>query len=414
MKKLKLLTVFPSLDAGGAEVQFSLLLSRLDKSIFDIQVAYFYPCAEFPKEILEKSGIPVRFLGSPVWNRWRCLSDAIRFMRNEQFDIVHCLQHSTNFYGWLPAVINQVPVIIGGLQGKVELHSFWPKIYSLVSTRCSGWIVNSGTLQTYAEERIKFFKKNPFMIVPNGIELEPNQVLQKAPHDYQQLRNNRPVIGTVGRLHPVKNHLLFLRMACELVESGVDADFWIIGKGPLEETLAQRITEYRLNNHVHLLGFREDIPVALKSMDVFVLTSDSESCPNVLLEAMRAELPVVSTRCTSLTEIIREGENGFTSAVGDHLALTRQVKRILEDPSKALSMGKLSRQIVIENFSMDAAVQKLQEAYLGLASREIHRSQRLATVLAQVYSQKKIESTKNFHSKQPEQNSHILPGPQPF
>lgn len=390
MNKLKLLVVFASLDVGGAEVQFSMLLSRLDKRIFDIQVAYFDARVEFPKKILEKSGIPVHFLGSPVWSKWRYLADAIRFMRKERFDIVHCLLHSTNFYGWLPAVINRVPVIIGGLQGKVELNDYWPKIYSLVSARCSGWIVNSEALQTHAKKSITFFGRNPFRIVPNGIELEPNLMLQnKATNPYQQLRKNRPVIGTVGRLHPVKNHLLFLQMARELVESGVDADFWIIGKGPLQETLAQRIVEYRLENHAHLLGFREDIAVAMQSMDVFVLTSNSESCPNVLLEAMRARLPVVSTRCTNLTEMISEGENGFTVAVGDHLALARQVARILADPVKTLAMGKISRQIVIERFSMDAAVHKLQDAYLDLATREIYRSQQLATALASVFSQKK-------------------------
>jgi glycosyltransferase involved in cell wall biosynthesis len=117
-------------------------------------------------------------------------------------------------------------------------------------------------------------------------------------------------------------------------------------------------------------------------MDVFVLTSDSESCPNALLEAMRAALPVVSTRCTRLEEIIHEGENGFTVAVGDHRSLARQVERILADPAKALAMGNHSRQIVTESFSMDVAVQKLQQAYLGLAAQETQRSPRLATTLA--------------------------------
>jgi glycosyltransferase involved in cell wall biosynthesis len=387
MNKLKLLVVFASLDVGGAEVQFSKLLSRLDKRIFDIQVAYYDARAGFPKEILESAGIPVRFLGSPTWSKARFLADAIRFMRKERFDIVHCLQHSTNFYGWLPAVINRVPVIIGGLQGKIELDSYWPKIYSLVSARCSGWIVNSEALQTHAEKSISFVGKNSFRIVPNGIELEPDLFIQnKDTNDYQQLRNNRPVIGTVGRLHSVKNHLLFLQMAHELVSSGVDADFWIIGKGPLQETLAQRIVDYHLEKHAHLLGFREDIPIALKSMDVFVLTSDSESCPNALLEAMRAALPVVATRCTRLEEIIHEGENGFTVDVGDHLSLARQVARILADPAKALAMGQHSRQIVTEHFSMDVAVQKLQQAYLSLATLETHRSPRLAATVAYLHN----------------------------
>ncbi|PKN13294.1 MAG: hypothetical protein CVU69_03055 [Deltaproteobacteria bacterium HGW-Deltaproteobacteria-4] len=383
MNKLKLLVVFASLDVGGAEVQFSKLLSRLDKGIFDIKVAYYDPRVGFPKEILENAGIPVRFLGSPTWSKARFLADAIRFMRKEQFDIVHCLQHSTNFYGWLPAMINRVPVIIGGLQGKIELDSYWPKIYSMVSARCSGWIVNSEALQAHAEKSISFLGKNSFRIVPNGIELEPDLAIQnKETNDYQQLRNNRPVIGTVGRLQSVKNHLLFLQMARELVSSGVDADFWIIGKGPLQETLAQQIVDYHLENHAHLLGFREDIPAALKSMDVFVLTSDSESCPNALLEAMRAALPVVTTRCTRLEEIIHEGKNGFTVDVGDHLSLASQVARILADPAKALIMGQHSRQIVIERFSMDVAVQKLQQAYLSLATLETHRSPGLAATLA--------------------------------
>lgn len=379
MNRLKLLVVFSSLDVGGAEVQFSLLLSRLDRRLFDIQVAYFDARTGFPKETLEAAGIAVRFLGNPVWSRRRCLVDAFRFMRQERFDLVHCLQHATNFYGWLPAVLNRVPVIICGLQGKVEVDGKWSRLYALAAQRSSGWIVNSETLRDYAQEQIPALRSQPFRVVTNGV-VDPGL---RAPADvYEQLKRGRPVIGTVGRLHPVKNHLLFLHMAKALVEAGIDADFWIIGKGPMQQVLEEQIATYGLEDQVRLLGFRADVPSALQSMDLFVLTSDSESCPNVLLEAMQASLPVVSTRCTGLQEIIIEGHNGFTVALGDAQGLARQVAALLADPQRTRQMGSASRQLIAERFSMSAAVHKLQEAYLELAAGESRRSPRLATTLA--------------------------------
>lgn len=384
VEPIKILVVCGSLGVGGAEVQAAKLLPCLDRRRFRVEVAYYNQGAGFPRDLLLREGVPVHDLGTGShWNRWRFLAQAYRFMRREKFDIVHAWMASANHYARLPAMASGVPVIIGGLQGKIELHGRWPLLYSLMNVYCSGWVVNSQALRKHAEERLAFMRNCPVWVVRNGLEMDDRLIFRRDEATvYDELRGTRPVIGMVGRLHPVKNHRLFLEMARDLTEKGVDADYWIIGDGPERAGIEQMISELKVAERVRLLGLRHDVDAALSRMTLLVLTSDSESCPNAVLEAMRAGLPVVATRCTDFTGIIAEGENGFTVDLNDRAALVDRVRRILAEPELGKAMGARSRAMVEDGFSLQAAVDDLAGAYLAAARSVGHRALRLQAKLA--------------------------------
>ncbi|MBN1141395.1 MAG: glycosyltransferase [Deltaproteobacteria bacterium] len=373
--RIRGLVVSGSLGVGGAEIQLAKLLPRLNRNLFEMQVVYYSHPDGYPKKWLEEGGIPVTFLRGEHWNRWRYLATATDFMKKNRFDLVHAFLDSSNHYGRIPAILAGVPVIIGGLQGKKGLEGGWPTLYSLMNLRCAGWIVNSRMLKNWAEEKMFFMDRSPVSIVRNGLEFG-DEAIRFKPNErtfYDELKSGRPVIGIVGRLHPVKNHLLFVETAHLLTQAGVEADYWIIGEGEMRPAIEERIRHHGLEERVKLLGLRQDVDIALSRMAVAVLTSDSESCPNALLEAMRASLPVVSTHCTTLDEIIQEGENGFVVPVGAAAALADKVAQILADPEKRRGMGLLSRKIVESRFSMAAAVKDLENAYIFFLQRQSRR-----------------------------------------
>lgn len=382
-ERIKVLVVCGSLGVGGAEVQAARLLPRLNKELFDVQVAYYVPNAGFPKKLLEDNGIRVTYLSGTEWNKRQYLLSAVDFMKQERFDLVHAFQDSDNHYGRVPAILTGVPVVIGGLQGKRGLHGRWPLLYSMINFRCAGWIVNSRMLKEWAEQKMNFMQYSPAVIVRNGLLLNDECQFKRNEFTcYDQMKSKRPVIGIIGRLHPVKNHQMFIEMARLLTLAGVDADYWIIGEGEMRNSIEQTVKVAGLEDRIKLWGCREDVDAALCRMDIGVLTSDSESCPNALLEAMRASLPVVSTKCTSLEEIVEEGKNGFTVNVGDAQELANKVHLLLADEEKRLEMGGHSRKIIEQKFSIAAAVKDLENAYLYFLIRKSGTYPRLREKLA--------------------------------
>lgn len=364
-EQIKLLIVCGSLGVGGAEMQIARMLPRLDRSLFDLEVVYYNYKFGPPKLELERQGIPVRYLGRPTWDRNTYLRDALSYMRNKRFDVVHAWSASANHYGRFPALLAGVPVVLGGLRGKNSLNGLWPFVYSGMNLVCDGWIVNSDTLKEYALDKMILTRFSPVVVVENGLDLDQDhaELAQQIPF-YAALKGNRPVIGLVGRLHPVKNHNMLLEAAANLRAQGVDADYWIIGDGPVRDDITRRIDELQLGNCVRMLGQRDDVEAAYEVMDIVVLTSDSEGCPNVLLEAMRASLPIISTQCTSLDHIIAKGVNGFVVPVGAVRELTEQLKVLINDASLRRQFGHASRSMVEKTFSMPVAVRRLEQTYL--------------------------------------------------
>ncbi len=368
IERIKVLVVGGAPRAGGAETQLAKLLPRLNRNIFDVQVAYYNSAPPgLPKTLLEQGNIPLTFLGSAEWSRRKFFSDAIAFMKRHRFDLVHAWFSSANHYGTIPAIMCQVPVVIGGMRGKIGFESFWPLIYSFMNLAFSGWIVNSRELKEFIERKLWFLKSTKIFTIHNGLVIDDDRTCGKGESTFfDGLKSDRPVVGIVGNLRPIKNHLLFIEMIKHLTDSGVNADYWIIGDGPMRPEIEHAIARYNLTDRVKMLGYRGDVDCALSRMDVFVLTSNSESCPNVLLEAMKASVPVVATNCTSLEEIIEEGVNGFVVPIGDAQGLCKRVKQVLADNGLRLRMGRASYKIVKEHFSMDLAVRELENAYIEL------------------------------------------------
>lgn len=119
---------------------------------------------------------------------------------------------------------------------------------------------------------------------------------------------------------------------------------------------------------------RHDVDVALARMDLFVLSSRTEGLPYVLLEAMRAGLPLVATRCTSLEQIIEEGSNGFSVPLNDAEALAGAIECVLADEEGRQRMGRRSREIFHSRFLVETFARNTEAAYLACLIEAGHAS----------------------------------------
>ena len=368
-EKIRLLFVSNTLGLGGAEMQLARVVSHFDPRI-DVEIAFYKNSKGLPYTILNEAGFTIHLLDRDKWGRLLYFHKATKFMKSRSYDMVHAWNGTANLYGRVPAILADVPVIISGTRDRKIANWLLVSIYSLTNFRCSAWVVNARNIKRSAKKKLKFMKNRPIYAIPNGISInDPSILMRNKKTEYDRLRGNRLVVGTVGRMAPVKNHKMFIEMARLVLEKGVEADFWLIGDGPLRHETGELVKRYGLENNIKLLGPRTDVDVALARMDVFCLTSNSEGCPNVLLEASRAGLPIVSTNCGSLEDIIEVDGNGFLADVGDKDAMAEKVISLLKNEHMRNCMGQRGREIIDERFRIEISAKKLERVYLSCLFR---------------------------------------------
>jgi len=178
----------------------------------------------------------------------------------------------------------------------------------------------------------------------------------------------RPVvIGTVGRLDPIKNHsglLAAFRRLLELVPgSGPDVRLMIVGTGGQEDALRRQVIESGLEARVWLAGPRDDVPELMRSMDVFVLPSFNEGISNTLLEAMASGRPVLAGRVGGNPEVLVEGITGSLFDPGDTEALAALLRDYVLDPGRRAAEGAAARAHVAETFTLESMVDGYVKLY---------------------------------------------------
>ena len=141
-------------------------------------------------------------------------------------------------------------------------------------------------------------------------------------------------IVTAGRLMPQKNQKMMIRAFAQLLKKYPDYKLLIYGDGPSEAELKNLIEELKISSNVTLAGNVKDLHDRIKSAEIFILSSDYEGMPNALIEAMCMGLPVISTKVSGATDLIRHGENGFLTDCGNCEQFEKALDELLANPEK--------------------------------------------------------------------------------
>lgn len=168
-----------------------------------------------------------------------------------------------------------------------------------------------------------------------------------------------PVIGWVGRIVQVKAADVFLEALALLPRTPWIAS--IVGDGPERDAMEERAALLGISDRVRFHGELDDAARVLPAFDVFVLSSRSEGTPIVVLEAMRAALPVVATAVGGVGDLL--GGTGWTVPSGNPAALSAAVEAVLDDPAMAARRGQDGRQRVLAEFDPGRWAERHEEAY---------------------------------------------------
>lgn len=209
-------------------------------------------------------------------------------------------------------------------------------------------------------------------VIPSGIDLErfsPGRPARDPVHPTNGTRSLR--VGTVASLQRRKGHEYFLQAAAEILRRRKEVEFLVVGDGPRREELRGLAHDLGIDDHIHFLGIRDDLPELMRALDVLVLASHeaggghAETLPLVLLEAGATALPVVATDVGAVSDIVVDERTGFLVPQRDWQALADRVERLLADAGLRHEMGAAARERISARFNAQRMYRRFERFLLG-------------------------------------------------
>ena len=213
------------------------------------------------------------------------------------------------------------------------------------------------------------YKKEKMLVVPNGFDLDvfkPDHDARKSVRKEMDLDEKTYLVGLVARFDPQKDHHNFIQAAGLIRKNDRSVHFLLCGDGITKENqqLMQWIKQVEVEDCIHLLGIRKDIPQLVAAMDVAVSSSLGEGFPNVIGEAMACAVPCVVTDVGDSALLV--GETGQVVAAKNPAALAAAVIELLQaSPKLRDTLGKQARQRVKNNYSLDSVAKEYETVYRG-------------------------------------------------
>jgi glycosyltransferase involved in cell wall biosynthesis len=361
-----ILLIIDDASIGGGQHHVLALAERLTAR--GLKVAVACEARGYLVDELYQRNIPhhaVRLSESPSV---RGLADLAKVIRASGAQLVHTHGGTAGFYGRLAA---RWVGDIGTVHTYHGIHYLHDKrlrrrcLHRAIDRFLLRWTDEVICVAKSDEDlalREKLALPNHVSVIYNGIDLARFEMSQAGDRRTGQ-RNDHFIVGTVGRLHEQKGHIYLLQAAALIHQAYSQVRFRIIGDGPLRESLETQSRALGLNGIVEFLGARIDVPAQLRQFDLFILPSLWEGLPYVLLEAMAAGVPIVTTDVDGVREMITDGREGIVVPSRNAHALAAAVIDLMGNGARRADLGVKGAQVIKERFSLDAMIEQTVAVY---------------------------------------------------
>jgi sugar transferase (PEP-CTERM/EpsH1 system associated) len=348
---------------GGMEMGVLKLVNGLDPAQVQSAICSTTPAGEIASMVDPR--VPVFELSRRPGHDLRVVVDLYRLFRRERPHIVHTHAWGTLLEGLVAARLAGVPVVIHGEHGTLQLRPHQRRLQRMAwSTVDRVLSVSSRLAERMSAET--GFPLDRITTLRNGVNLDRfRSVDRRAARQALGLAAEERVVGTVGRLVPVKDQATLVDAVGELGRSGCTATLVIAGDGPERAALEARAAAQGVT--LRLLGYRPDVDVVLGALDVFALSSVSEGLSNTILEAMASGTPVVATRVGGSDEMVEDEVTGRLVAPSSSAALAHAMRPLLLDPDLRARMSEAGRRRVETDFTLAGMMTGYAKLYLEAA-----------------------------------------------
>jgi glycosyltransferase involved in cell wall biosynthesis len=224
------------------------------------------------------------------------------------------------------------------------------------------------------------------VVVPNGIDArrfaDARPSLLRAELGLQA---DQVLIGAVGNVRPSKAYDVLLHACAALARNGNERFVCVIAGQPtgvLYERLVALHAELELGDRVRFVGFRDDVPALMRSLDIYVSSSSVEGFSLTTIEAMASGVPVVATRSGGPQEIIEDGVDGLLVPVGAPERLADALRELIGDPERRRALATAARDAVTRRYTIDAKLDSYEALYERARDERGRRASRPRRVAA--------------------------------
>ena len=381
MNVLMLNYEFPPIGGGAANANLHLLKEyagcgeiRVDVLTSAAKPGFF--AEDFSKNItIYKVGLHKKSLH--LWRRIEVIEWLIkarghyrRLVRENNYDLTHAFSGFPTGYlcdrgaGTMPYIISLRGSDVPGSNVRLQLdYKILSPVFKRIWSNAAALVACSEGLKARA---LEFLPSVSIDVIPNGVDIErfsPEQAREKG----ESLR-----LLTVGRLSATKRVEMLIEAVEILHNDNIKVHLTIAGGGAMEGRLKQMIEHKGLSRIIEMAGSveSENMPALYRESDILVSATMQEGMSNAMLEAMASGLPIVTTRCEGVEELI--ADNGIVVDQGGPGAIADAVGSLAEDRQRYEQMSKAARSRA-ERFSWKAVAEKYLSCYNAVMNSDIGR-----------------------------------------
>lgn len=353
---MKIMINITGLRKGGAERVISVLANKLiNKYDIDILLQSSKDMAYNIDKKIKIHTLEEEPKKSVIIRNWQRLKNTKKVIEREKPDIILTFLPIPSYRVlFLKKKINNIPIIVADRNDpKQEYKSLFDNILmKWLYKRADGFVFQT-------KEQQEFFPRS----IRDRSTIIYNPIKDEFTNDNNGKNiNKEKIIISVGRLTSQKNQKILIEAFAKIVRKYPEYKLKIFGKGELEKELKKQINELELQQKVELCGVSDNIKRELQKSEIFVLTSNYEGMPNVLMEAMAVGLPVISTDCPcgGPRELINNRMNGILTQVNNVNDIEKNIELLISDKKLAITLGKEAEKIK-EKLNADKIVKQWEE-----------------------------------------------------
>ena len=391
MKKTRVIHIITRLDKGGSAETTLQVASLLNREKYDIFLVHGLSLESnmgvMEQEALirdlsqaEKKGVRVFAIPSLV-RRLSLRNDLLAFVsiyrliKRIKPHTVHTHTSKAGVLGRFAAYLAGVPIIIHTPHGHV-FHSYYgyivtkmivfvERIMSLMTDKITA--LTDKERDEHLERGIASIEK--YVIVHSGVML---QHIMNKDIDVETgkkklgIPQNSNVIGTVGRLVPVKGHKYLVSAAKRVTKEFENTVFVFVGDGYLESILERQAESLGIRKNTIFAGWRSDVIDVLSLFDIFVLPSLNEGMGKVLIEGMALGKPIVASSVGGIIDLVKNDDNGILVPPRDSDALGDAILKLIRNRNMAQELGRNGKAKVYPEYDTTVMIRQIEGLYENL------------------------------------------------
>lgn len=372
LSRIKILHIISSLNTGGMENGLINLINCSTVQQFNHKICCTTKSGALANRLIHD--IEIFELNKADGNSLRHILQIVRLLKKESPDIVH-----TRSWGGIDGIIAgttvRVPIIVHGEHGYLPDDPYGNSlkrrlIRKVLSYAIDHYVAVSGDIKQWMSQAIGI-KSCLIKKIINGVDAK-----KFFPEDKEKIKafyglRSNVVIGTVGRLDPIKQQHLLIKAFSMLEHNRHNLSLIIIGDGYERIRLEALRKTLPCAHCIKFFGNRDDVYKLYNLMDIFVLPSKNEGLSNTILEAMACGVPVIATSVGGNPELVKNGETGLLVLPNSENAIQMAITYYLENPEIRKLHGKNGRLKVEKCFSLQRMVAEYENLYKTLYLRNV-------------------------------------------